>query len=130
MCEQGKNQSPVDLSREVGKYTESNSISIQGKGYKNYYEREMTFETNKYVQFLMDKDEKLELTLPNGQVADFTGCSVKVKMPSEHCIDMKRYDLEIQIYHNLPGTKTPGAAISLFWDTSAAVGSTKSCPFI
>ena len=70
----------------------------------------------------MDKDEKLELTLENGQVVDFNGASVKVKMPSEHSIDKKRYDLEIQIYHNSEGEETPGAAIALFWDTSQAVG--------
>ena len=78
----------------------------------------------------MDKDETLELTFDNGQVVDFNGAYVKVKMPSEHCIDKKRYDLEIQIYHTLEGKETPGAAIALFWDTSKAGGSTKACPFI
>lgn len=67
------------------------------------------------------------LNLPNGKLQHFKPMQIDLHAPSEHTIEGRQYDLEMQIVHHYKGTDSHlGAIISIFFDTIKGVNDNNS----
>ena len=111
----GLRQSPIDL--DTKSRSDVLAMEVLGKDFKNYDVRTVF---NTIAGIAMEANEgKLDLKLGDGAISDKHEAQYVIfKAPSEHCIDKKRYELEMQIIMKKPEQKNPSAAIAIFFDSS------------
>ena len=62
-------------------------------------------------------DGEFQLTFPDGSMSLFEPLWLNFKSPSEHTVEGKHHDLEMQIFHQYKGTNGQyGAVIAIFFD--------------
>ena len=94
-CDIGKEQSPIDLNAGA---VDNDKMEINGYGYMNYPD-------GKFIELKDDTlqmdftDGEFQLTFPDGSMSLFEPLKVVFRSPSEHTVEGKHHDLEMQIIH-------------------------------
>ena len=103
-------------------------MEINGYGYMNYPDGK--FITHKGHTLQMDfTDGEFQLTFPDGSMSLFEPLELHFHSPSEHTVEGKHHDLEMQILHQYKGTNEQlGAIIAIFFDVED--GGSEANPFI
>ena len=91
-------------------------MEINGYGYQNYPEGKTIMLTEDSLMMVFN-DGEFQLTYPDGSKSLFEPIELHVRSPSEHTIEGKQHDVELQIIHQYKGTQGQlGAGIAIMFD--------------
>jgi len=165
LCQTGKHQSPIDLTTTDA--TISEKMEVRGVNYYDVNQAQIDWssEGDKSMAVMLTgragvydttaaqdaltasaTNSELQLTYDDGSKSFFEPIAFNFHSPSEHTVDGKAYDLEMQIAHvvkgsyDANGTPLLGAMISVFFDVDESkdtknvfidsLGATKEIAFI
>lgn len=113
LCASGSEQSPIDLSRA----TKNHKLKAIMDDYENYHKSddEKYVERKEHTLEMPFTDGNLKLTFFDGKKAEASPLKLKIHSPSEHTINGKHMDLEMQIVHQF-SDGTLGAVVGIFFD--------------
>ena len=117
-CANGMEQSPIDLSTSQWDLSANGNMQVLGFNYENFsnYEAEISWESSYIGASFKSKAEYL-VVYPDASADIFEPVSLKFHAPSEHTVEGKSYDAEMQILHVYKGTDgLQGTMIGVFFD--------------
>lgn len=119
LCGTGKQQSPIDLTQDGAK--SSDSMELNGSGYKNYANAGVYWTGGKTMQVsIADDGNQGQFTIDfwDGSSSTFVPLQFHLHGPSEHSVNGKLYDLEVHIVHKYKqaGEMKLGAVIGVFFE--------------
>ena len=117
LCEYGKEQSPINLSKSGVEW--SDKMQLNGFGYKDYPSGKFAERSDHTIVVNGVADGEFELNFFDGSQSVFKPLQFHLHAPSEHTVNGKNYDLELHVVHLYKGSGGLGAVIGIFFDREA-----------
>ena len=127
LCKIGREQSPIALDYKNVSY--SDKMELNGYGYTDFKASKTDIQLPLF-KVQLDEGEFI-LNLYDGKKQLFKPIQFELHLPSEHTIDKRTFDAEVQVLHQYKGTDGQlGAVIAIFFDTKHTGTEGQSSDFV
>lgn len=113
LCDDGRQQSPINLNDWYTKYSEELNIHLKPNTYID--ETTAIIENKGDTIHVTTTQGEMDLTFDSGSYSEFKLAQFHVHAPSEHTVNSEHYDLEMHFVHTYMDGSL-GAVIGVFFD--------------